>query len=138
MDWWQVLYSFIGGFLGFGFALLTEALVDSIKKKDEQKKLYNNLIDELKSIAENLRGHENVSVPVYFDTPIWSSLISTGILLSLVNTNNKVYNEVIMIYNRIYAMKEMEKNIDVFIRNVTKIRMEIIKKIDDIEKLLWG
>lgn len=136
MDWWQILYSFVGGFLGFGFALLTEALLNSFKKKEERKKLYNNLIDELKSISDNLRGNEKVSVPIYFDTPIWFSLNSTGIILSLVNTDDKIYNEVIMIYNRIYAMKEMEKNIDYFQCNITKIRTEIVEKIDNIKKIL--
>lgn len=136
MDWWQILYSFVGGFLGFGFALLTEALLDLLKRKDEQKKLYNNLIDELKSIADNLRNNEKVCVPIYFDTPIWFSLISTGILLSLLNTNINLYNEVMMIYNRIYAMKEMEKNISLFQNDVIKIRFEIVEKIDNIKKIM--
>lgn len=134
MDWWQLLYSFIGGFLGFGFALLTEALVNKAKNKNEKKELHSNLMDELKSIADNLRNNETEDVPIYFEVPIWHAIISTGMLLSLLKDNKKMYDMIILIYNRVFALKEMEKDINKNCSNIYNLRYEIVSKIDDIMK----
>lgn len=136
MDWWQILYSFIGGFLGFGFALLTEALANHFKNKNALKELHTNLMDELKSIAENLRNNENKKVPIYFETPIWHSITSTGSLLSLLNENKEIYDKVILIYNRVYALKEMEEDIDKNFIDISSIRKQIVTKIDKVVNLI--
>lgn len=138
MDWWQLLYSFIGGFLGFGFALSTEAIVNYLKNRNARIELHNNLMDELKSVAENLLCNENQKVHIYFEVPIWQSVTSTGILLSLLNANKKMYDEVILIYNRIYALKEMEKELDKNFNDISCIRQQIVNKIDNMVNVLRG
>ena len=130
------MYSFIGGFLGFGFALLTEALANHFKNKNALKELHTNLMDELKSIAENLRNNENKKVPIYFETPIWHSITSTGSLLSLLNENKEIYDKVILIYNRVYALKEMEEDIDKNFIDISSIRKQIVTKIDKVVNLI--
>lgn len=137
MDWWQIFYSFIGGFLGFGFALLTEALIQKNEDYKLRKELHSNLIDEVTSIADNLRNNENERSPIYFELPIWNSIISTGMLLSLLNDNKDIYDRIILIYNRVFALKEMEKDVDTNYIDVVNIRLEIINKIDDMMNLIY-
>lgn len=137
MDWWQIFYSFIGGFLGFGFALLTEALINKIEDNNLKRELHSNLIDEVTSIADNLRNNENKRLPIYFELPIWNSIISTGMLLSLLKDNKEIYDRIILIYNRVFALKEMEKDVDKNYDNLVNIRFEIIIKIDDMMKRIY-
>lgn len=137
MDWWQIFYSFIGGFLGFGFALLTEALINKIEDNNLKRELHYNLIDEVTSIADNLRNNENKRLPIYFELPIWNSIISTGMLLSLLKDNKEIYDRIILIYNRVFALKEMEKDVDKNYDDLVNIRFEIIIKIDDMMKRIY-
>lgn len=132
MDWWQLLYSFIGGFLGFGFAILTEALINHKQSKNDRAKLKNNLIDELKGIANALKGHESDLVAISFDTPIWQSIISTGILLSLLKDDKSLYDEIMLIYNHIYSLRIMERNIEKNQKLIEQLRKTITDSITEL------
>lgn len=132
MDWWQLLYSFIGGFLGFGFAILTEALINHKQSKNDRAKLKNNLIDELRGIANALNGHEADLVAISFDTPIWQSIISTGILLSLLKDDKSLYDEIMLIYNHIYSLRIMEQNIEKNQKSIEQLRKTITDSIDEL------
>lgn len=70
MDWWEILYSFVGSFLGFGFAILAEELFEHQKNINDRKKLNHNLFDELRGISESLKGHTDDEIPIIFDTPV--------------------------------------------------------------------
>lgn len=121
--------------MGFGYALLTEALVNYFKNRSVRKELHTNIMDELNSIAENLRNNENKKVPIYFEIPIWHSITSTGILLSLLNENKEMYDKVILIYNRVYALKELEKDLDKNFNDISNIRKQIVSKIDNMTNI---
>lgn len=53
MDWWEFLYSFVGSFLGFGFAILAEELFEHQKNINDRKKLFRRcIVVRIASICE--------------------------------------------------------------------------------------
>ena len=131
MNWSQILYSFIGSFFGFGFALIAEAFFRWWKNRNDRCRMIDNIKDELESIKNDIEPNQEMRVIVNFDTPIWNSVISTGIILKLLKTNKVKYDKILIIYNKIYALKKLEKD---FNRNETLIystRSEIVKKIEE-------
>jgi len=130
VDWWEILYSFVGGFLGFGFAILAEELFEHQKNKNERKKLNHNLFDELQGISESLKGHTEARIPIIFDTPVWNAVTSTGILLTLLEYDEDLYDQVMMIYNRIYILQIAEKSSSKDYTLITQLRSEVIEDID--------
>ena len=130
MDWWEILYSFVGSFLGFGFAILAEELFEHQKNINDRKKLNHNLFDELRGISESLKGHTDDEIPIIFDTPVWNSIISTGILLTLMQYDEDLYDQIMMIYNRIYILQIAEKSTHKNYMLIKQLRNEVIKDID--------
>ena len=132
MDWLQILYSFIGSFFGFGFALLTEGVIHYLKNKREMRRMIDNIKDELKSIENDIKSNLNTAAILYFDTPIWDSAISMGIILKLLKSNKKIYDEVLIIYGKISTLSKMEKD---FRKNeglIYQTRAIIVKKIEEL------
>jgi hypothetical protein len=136
MDLWEVFYSFIGSFLGFGFALVAENIINTINNDNRITRLMDNLTDELKYIYESYYDSELKNVKktkTYFDTPIWNSVISTGDLLVLLEKNKEYYDKVLSVYSKVYIIKKMETEDEVkyekFIQKDKKYVIEQTKEL---------
>ncbi len=132
MDPWQILYSFIGGFLGFGFALLTEALVARQKGKSDRLKTKENLIDELNGINTLMTGKEDFQGIIHFETPIWDAVVTTGGILAMLREDKPFYDNLLIIYNKLSGHKKMEENFSDNSEAIATLRKEIIKKISEV------
>lgn len=135
MDWWEILYTFVGSFLGFGFAILAEEFFEHQKDRNDRKKLKHNLFDELGGIAVVLSDHIEESVPIIFDTPVWNSVIATGILLALLEYDENLYDQIMMIYNRLYILQIAEREYSKNFSLIKQLRYEIIEDIDNLKIL---
>lgn len=135
MDWWQVLYAFIGSFLGFGFALFTEAIINAISSKKERERRKDSLSDELRGIAKFFKGNEDKDVPLYIEVPVWQAICSTGTIFPFLKEDEQLYNAVMEIYNNIYALRELEKEMDRYYEIICELRRQVVSEIDELENL---
>jgi len=108
MDWWQVLYSFIGTFLGFGSTELTQRIYDKRKNQADKKRVRENIKDELISISEELRTCIDTENAICIATPVWDSVISTGMIMYFIEHEKDFYDEMLTVYNRISLQKKLE------------------------------
>lgn len=88
------------------------------------------MFDELQGISESLKGHTEARIPIIFDTPVWNAVTSTGILLTLLEYDEDLYDQVMMIYNRIYILQIAEKSSSKDYTLITQLRSEVIEDID--------
>lgn len=92
--------------------------------------MIDNIKDELKSINDDINSNLNTGAILYFDTSIWDSAISTGIILKLLKSNKKIYDEILIIYNKISALKKMEDNFKKNENLIYSTRKTIVQLID--------
>lgn len=135
MDWWQILYAFIGSFLGFGFALITEAVINAISGKNERKRRKDSLLDELNGVAKLFKGNEDMDVPLYIEVPVWQSICSTGTLFPFLKEDKTLYDAVMVIYNDIFALRSLEKEIDKNYGIICDLRRQVVSKIEKLVNL---
>ena len=132
MDSWQILYSAIGGFIGFGFAIFLEFLVSKKRGKDDRVKAKENLLDELKGIKKLISGNEKTEGIIHFDTPIWDAVVSTGNILAMLKDDKEFYKKLLIIYGKLSGHKKMEENFSEYYEQIIGLRKEIVNKIDSI------
>lgn len=135
MDWWQLLYAFIGSFLGFGFALFTEAIINAISGKNERIRRKACLLDELNKIAELFKGNEDRHVPIYIEVPVWQSICSTGTLFPFLKEDEELYKAVMEIYNDIFALRAMEKEFEKYFDVIIGLRRQVVLEIEELKSL---
>jgi len=135
MDWWQLLYAFIGSFLGFGFALFTEAIINAISGKNERIRRKACLLDELDSIVKLFKGNEDKDVPLYIEVPVWQSICSTGTLFPFLKEDGELYNNIMVIYNHIFALRSMEKEMDKNFHIIIELRRQVVSEIEELKNL---
>jgi hypothetical protein len=131
MDWWQIFYSFIGSFLGFGFALIAESIIVAINGNIRITRLVNNLNDELGYIYKSYYDSKSKSIKdtkAYFNTPIWDSVISTGDILVLLKKDKEYYDKVLSVYSKVYVIEKMETEKNVGYVNFIKNDKEYVVK----------
>ena len=152
-----ILGGFIGSFFGFGFALLTNLLWEKKKRKEDIKKEKMNIENELMYISTKF--HDNgdikkniISSEVFYSTPVWDSLISTGDILTIGSESNiksketknensdgsSYYDLVMSAYRKLDEMEQLEK-IYGHDREKNKVeiinaRKEILSSINNITK----
>jgi hypothetical protein len=136
MDWLQIIYSFIGSFFGFGFAIIAELIFSFLKSRKDMLRLFENLSDELDSIQKDLMDNLNKSCFICFVTPIWDSVIQSGDILKLHKVNKDLYDKVLVVYNKIAVLKIIEpafsQNKDLVLKTRTLIVDEVKEIINDI------
>jgi len=143
MDGWQVLYSFIGSFLGFGFALIAEGLFVMAKNNKNINKTMRNLNDELRYIHDAFYDKESgeiISDRVFVGAPIWDSIVSTGDILELLKKHEEYYNSVISIYSKIQIIEKMESEIDKtkYAEFIEKDKKQVVENIKELLQINGG
>ena len=109
MDGAKLFEAFLGSFLGFGFALLAEFIIKQVAKHFDINKTKSNLKNELGHIFNAYYDEEAQAVTtgkVFLETPIWDTVINTGVMLVMLKRDEAYYNEILSIY---CLHKEIEK-----------------------------
>ena len=114
MDWSSLLVTFIGSFFGFGFALVLSLVLGKKEERARLKKMRRNLNDELRRVQGTFNEflkldiHARANQKIFLDKPIWTSLVSTGDLLTLLEVDKVYYRKVLAIHFRVHAIEQME------------------------------
>jgi DNA replication initiation complex subunit (GINS family) len=130
MDGWQILYTFIGSFLGFGSTLWTQSIIEKNKDKANKEQVRKNIMDELTTINGGFRKCLKMEAPVCIETPIWDSVISTGMILYFVEHEKDFYDKILNVYNRISVQKKLEDNYQNCKNVIKEFRVETSNCID--------
>ncbi|MBQ8896764.1 MAG: hypothetical protein IJY88_08245 [Clostridia bacterium] len=102
------LEMFLSAFLGFGFALLVEALVSIIGTRNTVTQLKKALIGELEQIANTLQKIKDDEYYFYpYKLPIWSGACKSGAILTL--NNIKEFTKLLDIFASIEEANVIEK-----------------------------
>jgi len=129
MDWIRVLEVFLGAILGFSFGIFSDYVSRKIGIQNLKKKLKAELMANYQLLKEN---KDKYSVQIEFASPIWSMVISSGLLLYI---DTKTYVKIIAVYARIKALNDSEKVIDVTNKSgqekLIKEREELLRIIED-------
>ena len=104
---YDVVVSFIGAFLGFAFALLSEAIIQKIVRKRDINSYLRNIQIELRTIRNSLDKHkDSADISLFFDIPIWEAFISSGDIRYLMNKS--YYSDLLNTYSKIKRANELE------------------------------
>jgi len=112
MDFMTILNTFIALII----ALLAAYLGMVIEKRIRIKKAIENLNLELQDIYELLHNSDEDSINsglVFFDTPIWDSVVSTGDIMLILKSDKKYYDDVQKIYWELKCIEKMQAMISI-------------------------
>jgi len=116
MDFMQIFYAMVGSFFGFGFALLADEIITRAVKNKSIDRAKENINEELAAILDLLYDREiddmNAGM-VFFDTPIWNSVISTGDILLIHKKYPDYYKDVQKIYWELKCIEKIQSMITV-------------------------
>ena len=104
-DW---MSTFIGAFLGFGFALLVEFIMTRYSSKKTEKDVLEKIASELDALLADLKNY--TTLPTYFryQCDVWEMSINSGHLLSI--SSNLKYDKFIEVYSKINFANALEKS----------------------------
>ena len=105
-SFWEIFFS---AFLGFGFALLVEAIVSAVNSHQAKQQLLQALLTELKEVKETADCLEKEKY--YFEPykiPIWKGACESGSIISLSKMKN--YTELLSVFSQIEESNEIEKD----------------------------
>lgn len=138
LDLMQIVYSILGSFFGFCFALRMDKMIAKKTENSNIEQTKNNLNDELKHISECYFDHRQKKYRterIYMDTPIWDSIISRGDLLALLNKDKEYYNDVISVYSKVNNIDRLETDLAILKReDLDRDRIKIIIETIDKDK----
>ena len=111
----DLVITIIGSCIGFGLALIGSRVIEEFSDERRIKIAKANVEDELKFICEKLfypNGTSEITDnKLYFDTPIWSSVVSTGDILKI-RKHDKFFRSALASYRRLELLQEDEARID--------------------------
>jgi hypothetical protein len=107
MDKIVIIEQVIGAFLGFVLALLGAWLTTFIVKRIKIHNLKKRAYLELAEVYYSKKYEKNQYTLLYYDHPIWDSIISTGVLLEI--GDNAFLQSLVSIYARLEILKELEQ-----------------------------
>ena len=139
MDWLlQLLNTIIGSFLGFGFALWAQKIIEKNKDKINKEQVRKNIMDELTSISSDFRKCLDENGAICIETPIWESVVSTGMILYFVREDKSFYDQILNVYNIISVQKKLEDDYQNYKSNVKEFRRKTINSIDNCIEVIYG
>lgn len=113
-----LIIEFIGAFLGFFFAIQLE----NRTKRQQIKSVYMELLNELKTIADDIRTayvltedsngsiiEGNVDIVFLYQTPKWDILLASGELSAILNDAKSSNIDLLSIYSDIFLAQNLEK-----------------------------
>jgi len=116
----DLIVTIIGSFLGFGSALLTQKISGDKKDKEDKKRVRKSIIDELDNIRDDLRSCLDPEGAISIETPVWESVISTGMILYFIEHEKYFYDGILKAYNRISLQKKLENNYQNYKKDLIK------------------
>ena len=111
----NLVITIIGSCVGFGLALVGSHIIEEINNDKRISIAKANIEDELEFICKKIfypNGSDEITdEEVYFDTPIWSSVISTGDILRI-RKHELFFRAVLASYRRLELLKTDEAKLD--------------------------
>lgn len=137
MDWWEILYSFVGSFLGFGFAIIMEKKSNKKKEEETVKNSLENILKELKDIYNTISdsidayNNKNKLGQLFIDIPIYDAAVQSGIILILVD--KPYYTDLLKVYSYIKYLSVAETKDDGYSKQeLIDLRIKTRNKIESI------
>jgi len=97
----------IGAFLGFVFALLSAWITAIIAKRIKICTLRKRVYTELAEVYFCITSRENNETLLYYDCPIWDSIIASAMLLEM--GDNAFLQPLVEIYGRLNILRGQEQ-----------------------------
>ena len=133
--WEGVLQSsigaFVGAFVGFGFAIVLQRLVEKKHQKAIFKKVINAIDDELKSIYNELKECNGTS-DYKIQTPSWDSSLYSAMFLDMIDSPK--YNDYIGAYSLIKVINDC-KGIEKAENKIPDLLESLYENIEKLEVL---
>jgi len=103
----SIIEQAIGAFFGFVLALLSAWLTAFVAKRIKIYKLRKRVYIELAEVYNGITPSEHNATLLYYDCPIWDSIISSGILLDI--GNNAFLQPLGEIYGQLNILRDLEQ-----------------------------
>lgn len=130
---WQLLYSFIGAFAGFGLTLLIEVIVSTIKNHRTRKYFLQCFSIELKGVLN--KTEIAITDQAIIEVPTWETFVNSGSLLLF--HKKKFFQSLISTYTTVKELAALEKETQVDSQAVEMLknkREEVKNKINALFK----
>ena len=128
----------LSSFLGFGSALLVEAIVDSYRNSSTKKQLLVNLKQELSTLQSNISSMEENKVYIRpYSIPIWSGARECGSLICM--DKSKCFPKLLEVFSSIEEANLVEmKCFEVYVgQHPSKEDMDlIVAAVSDSRRLI--
>ena len=129
----NIVVQAIGAFIGFALALVGAWITKKIAKKMKIRSLKKRVYLELNDMYSAIKSPANKSTLLYYDFPIWSSVISSAILLDI--EDHMFIQSIVAIYGRLIILKDSESKI-LSDNQERKPTDEILKQRDNLVKFI--
>jgi len=107
----DIISAAIGGFFGFGFSLLVEAVVTHIMNRRNIRRCIRNIRSEIHEIVSVLESNKDqFTSRLVYSTPIWETVLQTGIILYFLKKT--YYHTIISFYSAINCLSQIEVDIE--------------------------
>jgi hypothetical protein len=135
MDIDGLFNSVVGAFLGFGLALIVQAIATFYVNQKMMKRTISNLTSEIKIIYDDLLINKERKSKAFYDIPMWETVMSAGNFLHFIKKN--YYGEIIQFYSTISYLNKIEgvENIEKVIekrKEVLNLANNVLKKMGEI------
>lgn len=134
---WQLLYSFIGAFAGFGLTLLIEVIVGTIKNHRTRKYFLQCFYIELTSVLNKTKIE--ITDQAIIEIPTWETFVNSGSLLLF--HKEKFFQSLISTYTTVKELAALEKETQVdaqAMETLKQKREEVKNKIEALLKEIKG
>ena len=128
---WQLLYSFIGAFAGFGLTLLIEVIVSTIKNHRTRKYFLQCFSIELKSVLN--KTDIAITDQAIIEVPTWETFVNSGSLLLF--HKKKYFQSLISTYTTVKELAALEKETQVDSQTMEMLKQKRKETKNKIETL---
>ena len=128
---WQLLYSFIGAFAGFGLTLLIEVIVSTIKNHRTRKYFLRCFSIELKSVLN--KTEIEITDQAIIEVPTWETFVNSGSLLLF--HKKRYFQSLISTYTTVKELAVLEKETQVDSQAMAMLKQKRIEVKNKIETL---
>ena len=105
---YDIFVSFVGAFLGFLFALLSEAVISSYARSKDIRAYLTNIREELSEIRKVLNDNkDDIAASFMFDVPLLEAFIASGEVRHILKKS--YYKTLISINTKIKKANEIEE-----------------------------
>jgi len=106
MDIDGLLNSIVGAFLGFGLALVLQAIIVFTMNRRMMDRTIRNIEKEIGDLREYILENLEYDGKIFYDVPVWDTVVSAGNFLYFIK--EEYYNDVIHFYSLVNYLNKIE------------------------------